>query len=163
MEAWLKAQEVAITFPESTNLSRPSSAPLDPYTRSSLLMSAGSLSTPVSPVPNPVGASFSVTTAVAGDPNAAYSTPSSSPFRGSFLAGANQDLLGAGALVSCGILSSTLAGRYTLLGAKVGMPPAASLPDNLPDSVGSYTLGTSTPAAAGGSLSRTPVPLVRMS
>lgn len=167
MEAWLKAQEVAISLNESAHLPRPSSAPLEAFSRPSLLISAGTASTPVSPVQPLASAhspsqTFSVTTAVAGDAASAYSHPGSSPFRGSFLAGANQDLLAAGALASCGILNSSLVGRYTLLGAKVGMSPAASMPATVADNIGAYSIGASTAAAAapGASLTRIPVPLV---
>lgn len=136
MEAWLKAQEVSISLNESSLLPRPSSAPLD----TSCMMSNSSspffgvggrtssiLSTPVSPV-QPAQQSFSVTTAMAGDATslsplgaaAAGSMSSMSPFRGSFLAGPNQDLLAAGALASCGILNSSIAGRCSSVSAAAG-------------------------------------------
>lgn len=120
MEAWLKAQEVALTLNEAANLARPSSAPLDAFSRSSLLSAASS---PVTPAQSLFAAAntspFTVTTAVAGSPGfgSMYSSnpsPTSSPFRSnSFLTGANQDLLAAGALASCGANSSSLTSRHS--------------------------------------------------
>lgn len=168
----MKAQEAAISLNEAAHLPRPSSVPLDAYSRPSLFLSpapasplqqqhqqarASSLS--LSPQP------FSLTTAVAGEgPNAAYRSPTASPFRGSFLAGANQDLLAAGALASCGILNSSSglnsSSRYTLLGAKVGMSPATSLPASLPDGMHQVGAAATIPAAPAATLSRVPVPMV---
>lgn len=175
MEAWMKAQEAAIGLSEAAHLPRPSSVPLDAYSRPSLFLSSASPA-PASPLqqhqlqarasslslsPQP----FSVTTAVAGEPNATYSSPAASPFRGSFLAGANQDLLAAGALASCGILTSssgTNSSRYTLLSAKVGMAPAfaSSLPTSLPDGMHQVSAAATIPAAPAATLSRVPVPMV---
>jgi hypothetical protein len=91
MEAWLKAQEVALSLNEAASLPRPSSAPLDPYAPRPSLFSS-SLSTPASPV---LGQPYSVTTAVAGDTGFLGSQAMSQytgsqgqgPFRSSFLAG----------------------------------------------------------------------------
>lgn len=173
----MKAQEAAINLSEAAHLPRPSSVPLDAYSRPCLFLSSASpapasplqqhqlqaRASSLSPSPQP----FSVTTAVAGEPNTTYSSPAASPFRGSFLAGANQDLLAAGALASCGILSSSSSSgilnsssRYTLLGAKVGLgspAPASSLPASLPD--GMHQSAT-IPAAPAATLSRVPVPMV---
>lgn len=95
MEAWLKAQEVAISLNEAASLPRPSSAPLDPYAPRPSLFSS-SLSTPASPV---LGQAYSVTTAVAGDTGFLGQQNTGNlgqgPFRSSFLAGT------CGVLVLC--------------------------------------------------------------
>jgi hypothetical protein len=102
-------------------------------------------------------------------------------------AGANQDLLAAGALASCGILnsSSALAGRFSAastlagpmaglassqLGPKISMMAAGaqSLPAALPEAgvggyLGAYPGGASSPVHSpqgGSSLARIPLPLV---
>ena len=174
MEAWLKAQEVVIELNEAALLPRPSSAPVDPYTRTSLLSpppaapAFGSLSS------SPLNQPYSVTTAAAGG-----ISPASSPFRGSFLAGANQDLLAAGALASCGLTGSitskystalagtgVLGGKASMIGGAaaglvegngVGAPSAAG-------SVGAYSIAAANEAQLGspGGLARIPLPLVSL-
>lgn len=168
MEAWLKAQEVSLSLNDTSLLARPSSAPLDPYGRSSMVSAASS------PLPS-LGLSqpFTLTTAVAGAPSPG-SSPSSSPFRGSFLAGVNQDLLAAGALASAGLSGSTTSRYNTLLtgagsgalGSKVslmGVPDGATYTGGAAGSVGAYHVAAANEASPGATaaLSRVPLPLVR--
>lgn len=196
MEAWLKAQEVALTLNEAANLARPSSAPLDAFSRPSLLSAASSPATPAQSLFAAANNSpFTVTTAVAGSPGvgslfSSSTSPTSSPFRSnSFLTGANQDLLAAGALASCGV-NSSLNSRHSTpsllfgnqpqpllfntagsgaLGGKISLSGFNTSPGTGPEAaaaagyVGAYQMAgaAANPAAApGGSPPRIPLPMV---
>jgi hypothetical protein len=122
MEPWMRTQELAAAASEVTSAllqharpslsSAPCAAPASPaHARTSLITS------PRAPVTPPAaGSSTASTQAGLG----------AGPFRTSFLAGGNQDLLAAGALASAGITSTMLLARYSTAATALPATAAAS-------------------------------------